>query len=234
MLSILLDVLYPRRCPVCDEIVLPKGRLICPLCEEKLSFVKAPVCHCCGKEVESSEEEYCPDCRKYPHSFTGGMALLNYNKTVQRSLLKFKYSNKREYADYYIEELVRRYLPKLERVQADMIVPVPMHWRARAKRGYNQAEVLAGKLSAYMEIPVNTRLLYRTRYTPAQKTLGSKARLHNLEKSIEPRMRLTGYPTILLADDIYTTGSTLEATTRALKKAGAGKVVPVVVAIGKN
>lgn len=230
----ILGLLYPRRCPVCDDIVLPKGALICPKCKEKLSFVESPVCVCCGKELESEEAEYCSDCIRHPKSFTGGIALLNYNKEAKASLLKFKSANRREYADFYAEELVRRYLPKLERAHADMIVPVPLHWRRKNRRGYNQAEVIARKLSAYLEIPVCTKVLRRTRYTAAQKTLDSKARLHNLEKCMEARADLEGRPTVFLIDDIYTTGSTLEACTRALKKAGAGKVIPVVAAIGKN
>lgn len=81
-----LDLLYPRRCPVCSEIVMPKGNLICPDCMEKLAFVRRPVCKCCGKEIVSLEAEYCFDCTRHPHSFDSGMALINYNDTASRSM----------------------------------------------------------------------------------------------------------------------------------------------------
>ena len=98
-----LDALYPRRCPVCGEIVTPKGRLICPSCLLRLSPVKSPVCQKCGKEVWSEEIEYCPDCVKHRRSFARGMALFNYTEEAARSMAAVKYKNKREYLDFYAE-----------------------------------------------------------------------------------------------------------------------------------
>lgn len=95
-----LDLLYPRRCPVCSEIVMPKGNLICPDCMEKLAFVRRPVCKCCGKEIISPEAEYCFDCTRHPHSFDSGMALINYNDTASRSMALIKYHGRREYLDF--------------------------------------------------------------------------------------------------------------------------------------
>lgn len=94
------DLLFPRRCPVCGDVVLPKGRLICPGCVKKLSFVTPPVCMKCGKEIDSGLLEYCPDCARRPKSFEYGMALLNYNKTAAASMAAVKYRNKREYLDF--------------------------------------------------------------------------------------------------------------------------------------
>ena len=107
-----LDALYPRRCPVCGEIVTPKGRLICPSCLLRLSPVKSPVCQKCGKEVWSEEIEYCPDCVKHRRSFARGMALFNYTEEAARSMAAVKYKNKREYLDFYAEaaaEKLRQY-----------------------------------------------------------------------------------------------------------------------------
>ena len=81
-----LDALYPRRCPVCGEIVTPKGGLICPSCLLRLSPVKSPVCQKCGKEVWSEEIEYCPDCVKHRRSFARGMALFNYTEEAAFAL----------------------------------------------------------------------------------------------------------------------------------------------------
>ena len=82
LINIILDLLFPRRCPVCGQIVMPKGSLICPGCVKKLSWVRGPVCKCCGKEIISGTMEYCPDCAAHPRSFSHGMALFNYNEIL--------------------------------------------------------------------------------------------------------------------------------------------------------
>ena len=99
--AFLTDLLFPRRCPVCGDIVLPRGELICPACVKKLSFVKQPVCKKCGKEISSAEREYCLDCTKHKRSFDYGRALLNYNDTAKKSMADIKYRNRREYLDFY-------------------------------------------------------------------------------------------------------------------------------------
>ena len=89
IIETILDLLFPRRCPVCGQIIMPKGNLICPGCIRKLSWVRGPVCKCCGKEIISETAEYCSDCAIHPRSFSNGMALLNYNEisAKNRSLL---------------------------------------------------------------------------------------------------------------------------------------------------
>ena len=86
LINIILDLLFPRRCPVCGQIVMPKGSLICLGCVKKLSWVRGPVCKCCGKEIISGTMEYCPDCAAHPRSFSHGMALFNYNEISAPSL----------------------------------------------------------------------------------------------------------------------------------------------------
>ena len=73
----ILDILYPRRCPVCGDITGGSGRMICPDCLHKLSFVRSPVCKKCGKEIEDGSLEFCPDCMRHPRAFEYGIALLN-------------------------------------------------------------------------------------------------------------------------------------------------------------
>ena len=198
-----LDLLYPRRCPVCSEIVMPKGNLICPDCMEKLAFVRRPVCKCCGKEIISPEAEYCFDCTRHPHSFDSGMALINYNDTASRSMALIKY-------------------------------PVPVHKSRLKKRGFNQAQELGIRLSAKTGIPMRTEFLKRTKKTLPQKELDAGARLKNLEQAFVCGRLPSGIRTVLLVDDIYTTGSTMEACSRALKNAGAERIIPAVICIGSG
>ena len=122
-----LDCLYPRRCPVCGEIAMPKGALICPDCEKKISWVDGPVCKSCGRQVSDETTEYCPDCMRRRHSFDGGVALCNYNEAARTSMGKIKYQGRREYLDYYGQVFVKHLGRNIACFHPDVLVPVPVH-----------------------------------------------------------------------------------------------------------
>ena len=230
----ILDLLFPRRCPVCGQIIMPKGNLICPGCIRKLSWVRGPVCKCCGKEIISETAEYCSDCAIHPRSFSNGMSLLNYNEISAPSLAKIKYHNRREYLDFYAEAAYRKYAARIARLSPDLIIPVPVHKSRMKKRGFNQAEEFGKRLSHYLEIPMNSSSLIRSKKTVPQKDLGPALRLKNLEQAFSCRKLPDRMKKVLLIDDIYTTGSTAEACSRALKKAGAEQVFLLVIATSSN
>lgn len=232
----ILDLIYPRRCPVCGG-VLPFGESgACPDCVEALSFVRQPTCLGCGKELfrdgsgRFSEEEYCSDCLRRRRSFSGGIALLNYNDAARKVMAGLKYKNCREHADFLAEEMAKRHGRQILRLGADALVPVPVHRKRRRERGYNQAELLAGGLSRRLSIPVK-KLLVRVEYTEAQKKLGYEARQRNEERAFRA-FHATGIRRVLLVDDIYTTGATAEACTKALLAAGVGQVFLANMAVG--
>lgn len=232
--SRILDILYPRRCPVCGDIVQPKGELICPECRNQFSYVAGPTCLRCGKEILEPEMEYCYDCTTHTRSFDGGVALLNYDRTARESIQGFKYGGRPEYADFYSEALVQRYGEILRRWRIQAIFPVPVHKSRERMRGYNQAEVLAERMGERLDIPVWKSVLIRNKKTTAQKELNAKARQRNLEQAMAVAGDLRGLKRVLLVDDIYTTGSTAEACTKALKRAGVEWVYLACVCIGKN
>lgn len=142
--------------------------------------------------------------RKWPHgillrlyrhhrSFERNLALLNYNDTASRSMSPSKYKNKREYLDFYSEALWLRFGRQIHFWNPDLFVPVPIHPTRRKIRGFNQAEVLAEKLSEKSGIPVCGGALKRIRKTAPQKTLDSSARFHNLEQAFGPGSIPKGY-----------------------------------------
>ncbi len=204
------------------------GAFICPGCISKLSVLKQPTCKKCGKEVLSERVEYCFDCTRHKRTFDSGVALLNYNEAAMRSIASIKYKNKREYLDFYGEALVRCYGKWIAGRNAGALVPVPIHPVRRRQRGFNQAEELADRLSNLTGIPVMRDLLIRTKKTAPQKQLSPAERLKNLKSAfaLNPRFysekrKISHIPdSVILVDDIFTTGSTVEACARALKAAG--------------
>ncbi|MBS6913834.1 MAG: ComF family protein [Clostridium sp.] len=225
------DLLFPRRCPVCGGVAMPKGRLICPACLKQLSFVSSPACMKCGKEIGSREQEYCADCIRRKKSFTRGFALLNYDSRAAVSMAAVKYHNKREYLDFYARAAALRFGKQFRQAGIQVIVPVPVHASRLKARGFNQAAVLAEKLSAELGIPWE-ELLIRVKKTDPQKSLGSAERLKNLRGAFEAEQEAGKWERVLLVDDIYTTGSTAEICSRALLKTGVKQVFVFAVCIG--
>lgn len=225
------DLLFPRRCPVCGGVAMPKGRLLCPACLKQLSFVSSPACMKCGKEIGSRDQEYCADCIRRKKSFTRGFALLNYDSRAAVSMAAVKYHNKREYLDFYARAAALRFEKQFRQAGIQVIVPVPVHASRLKTRGFNQAAVLAEKLSAELGIPWE-ELLIRVKKTDPQKSLGSAERLKNLRGAFEAEQEAGKWERVLLVDDIYTTGSTAEICSRALLKTGVKQVFVFAVCIG--
>lgn len=229
-----VDLLFPRRCPVCGDVAQPPGHLICPECVAQLSPVRQPSCKKCGKEVESRQTEYCPDCMRRTRTWEQNFALLNYNAAASRSMAAIKYKGRREYLDFYSEAACRRFARQFARICPDGIVPVPIHSSRMRTRGFNQAELLADRLGKHLGIPVYPDGLKRVKKTLPQKELNQEARFKNLQQAFMPGQLPPHVKTVLLADDIYTTGSTMEACSRALKAMGVEQIYGLTLCIGQN
>lgn len=228
-----LSIIYPHRCPVCDRI--PEyGRRICPECEKELVFIEEPVCKSCGKPLEMEQEEYCYDCNRHAHKYDSGKALLIYQGKVRDSLWRFKYRNRREYAYYYAKKTAEQYGRWILQRGVEAVVPVPLHKQRRKERGYNQAELYARHLGKLLGIPVETRLLFRIKKTVPQKQLDDAQRKNNLKKAFKCAPNIVQFKKILIVDDIYTTGSTIDAAAEAVKCAGVQQVFFVCISIGRG
>lgn len=239
MLQSILDIIYPVRCPICGDIVLPKGERICSPCRMKLPYIEEPRCMKCSKPLEQDGKEYCSDCGHKRYAFDKGYALWIYNDDMRHSIAEFKYHNKKEYAKFYINEMLRLYGKRINNLTPDVIVPVPLHRSKYQSRGYNQADILARGFGKELEIPVLSKLLIRNKKTLPQKKLSNKERFDNLREAFEfSDMEFRNYnkkiTTVLLVDDIYTTGSTIDACSSVLKSNGIEKVYFLVLCIGKG
>ncbi|MBR5127976.1 MAG: ComF family protein [Roseburia sp.] len=229
--EVLYSIFFPRHCPICDETIA-YGYKICPACEKKIPYIKEPVCKKCGKQLENERQEYCGDCSRKKHYFLQGKAVFSYRKEMKLSMYRFKYSNKREYADYYAEVAVCEYGIWIKRKGIEVIVPVPMFLDKKRQRGYNQAEIFAQALSREMGIPVEKRLIRRVRNTAPQKSLNDRERKDNLKNAFQVDRNIVKYRKILLVDDIYTTGTTVDAIAENLQKVGVTEIYVLNICIG--
>lgn len=239
MFQTILDIIYPVRCPICGEIVIPKENKICGPCKDQLQYITEPRCKKCSKPIEQEDKEYCSDCEHKNYHFRHGYAIWVYDETMRQSIAGFKYHNKREYAKFYIEEILRIYGDEIKKISPDAIVPIPLHKSKYRERGYNQAEILACGLGKRLGIPVLSHLLIRNKKTLPQKQLSDRERLQNLREAFEYNQAVADdfhkeIKTILLVDDIYTTGSTIEACTNELMSNGIKDIYFITLCIGKG
>ncbi|MCL2253827.1 MAG: double zinc ribbon domain-containing protein [Lachnospiraceae bacterium] len=227
----LLNLLFPRRCPICDEPVKFGKGLICPPCLTRISYLDSPTCLKCGKKLHN-EAEYCQDCAARSHSFDRGMALFEY-QSIAGAIYRFKYKGRHEYADFFGSEICGKLGEDILRLKPDCLIPVPIHAKRLRTRGYNQATALAKVISERLNIPLNEKIIRRVRPTKPLKNLNLQERQNNLKKAFKIERNDVKLNTIIIIDDIFTTGSTIDAMSEELRRIGVKKVYFVALSIGK-
>lgn len=226
-----LSLLYPRTCCFCGKVSVTE---ICDDCREKAIYIEEPRCKKCGKPVRYEEQEYCYDCQKKTFYFEQGKNLWLHTGCVRFSIYQFKYHNRRIYGEFYAKEMFRLYSRQIREWGIDVIIPVPLHARRLRTRGYNQAEIVARKLGELCQIPVDTKSVVRKRETQPQKELSHRERKKNLRDVFEVKKGWVQPKRILLIDDIYTTGSTIDALSKVLCENGESKVWFLTISIGQG
>lgn len=227
----LLNLLYPRVCCFCGEIN-KKG--VCSSCIEKIVYIKESRCKRCGRPVRYEEQEFCHECDGKEFYYEQGRSIWLHREPVSSSIYQFKYHNRRVYGKFYAEEMYRLFEKEIKEWEIDVIIPVPLHKKKQRIRGYNQAEVMAKHLGHLTGIFVDTKLVQRKRDTKPQKELGNKGRKQNLQDAFCISSDLIYYRSALLIDDIYTTGSTIDAVAGVLKKKGVSRVWFLSISIGQD
>ena len=230
-LSKITDLFFPRRCTICDRVILGDAG-ICDACKKTVRPLRGAVCMKCGKKV-SEEKVYCYDCTRREHVFERNFSVFEY-PVIRESLYRFKYSGRAEYAAYYAKEAFGLHGKRILQLQADALVPVPLHKARLRRRGYNQARELADALSKHTGIPVYDGLIRRVKSTKALKTLDVRQRQNNLKKAFLIMQNDVKLKTIIVVDDIYTTGATLDAVAAVCKEAGIEYVYSLTVAVGNG
>ncbi len=234
----LRHLFFPPRCPFCDKVLfsslfIPQER-VCSSCVRRPEHVQEPSCKKCGKPLSDQRQEYCFDCKGCLYEFRQGKALWVYQGVAKTSIYRFKYHGRREYAHYYGAELVRHYGAWIKRSQIDGLVPIPLSQKKLRRRGYNQAALVAREISRRTGILAYEDLLIRVRDTQAQKKLNQTERKNNLKRAFKTKENKVQLNHILLIDDIYTTGSTMNEAAGELKRAGVAEVYCLSISIGKG
>ena len=227
----LLDMLYPKRCPLCHQVLKDRNTFVCAKCAGKVRPASGPLCMKCGRPVKM-EEEYCEDCHKRAHYFTEGRSIFLYGEIWRQSLVRFKYYGCREYGDFYAKAMSIYAKKYLNRWKPQLIVPVPLHPGKQRMRGFNQAAYLAERLSGYTGIPWDEHLVRKIKKTRSQKKLDAAERRRNLKKAYLVTRNISSLD-VLVVDDVYTTGSTMDAMAMCLREAGAREVYFLTVCAGR-
>jgi len=237
--SLVAGIFYPCGCTLCGREIPRASNVLCTRCWEKLQEeFCAEACPTCGLPVGDYEviKGRCHRCRGRRPVVSSLAGPGRYNGALRELILQFKYRRRPALAEFLGSLLASFMLGKGHTQEIDVIIPIPLHWRRRLSRGYNQSEILARAVAAELKrqglcIPVSDSMA-RIRNTRPQVTLPPSDRCENLRGAFElrPGTDVRGLH-VCLIDDVTTTGSTLKEAARVLKDCGARKVSAVVMAI---
>jgi len=222
LIDSILNLLFPVTCVVCHSPVLERRwGAACPECWKRLEPLGPPFCPRCG-EPAPAIEGLCGFCRKDAYWFDFARSALRFTGTLREIIHHLKYADRVSLAKP-LGDILKNCL-NVEPFTGNLIIPVPLHRRRERQRGFNQAELIAARLGR----PLTTRLLRRRKNTPSQTGLSRSERKRNLGGAFEVRGPVRG--AVILVDDVFTTGSTMNEIARTLKRAGAERVEVLTVA----
>lgn len=233
-LDSLMDWLYPPRCRGCGGRIHGRdAECFCAACWQQIRVIDHPLCATCGRPFPdaSGADHTCGACLSRPPAFTQARAWACYPRQeseehpLRQAIQKFKYGRKVSLGKPLGRLLAQDCRPLLEQWKVDLIVPVPLHPRRLRWRGFNQSVLLARQVSRICGVPVDPFLLSRNVETPPQTQLSEPERRRNVRGafSVNPEPSLENR-SVLLLDDVYTSGATVNECSRCLKRAGAKAV----------
>jgi len=232
----LLQLVYPPTCFVCGRPLPGEQASFCTSCRSELTTDAFPCCPRCATTVGPHVhliEGRCNACRDQSFHFECAVRLGPYNRDglLQQVIVRrLKYASGEGLAEAIGQLWASHLEERLRKLKADVIMPVPLHWWRRWTRGYNQSEALARAMANHLRLPCKPHWLRRVRYTPPQGS-GRTARRENVRNAFfAPRRAELRGKTVMLVDDVLTTGSTASDAARALRAAGAARVVVAVLA----
>lgn len=229
-----LGFLFPCECKICEG-PLGVAKWVCEGCLTRIKHISLPQCHLCGIPLApfflDIVEPLCKECRSQPRYFHQARAVAFYGGVTKESLHLFKYGRKIALYKPLGQLMTDLAATHWRREIIDLIVPVPLHPKRKRERGFNQAELLAFPIKTRLKLPIDTKNFIRDRATQTQTELGKKERIENVKGAFRVRgtSQFSG-KNILLVDDIFTTGATLNECSRTLIEAGARRIYALTLA----
>ncbi len=218
--------LWPGECLLCRART-DAGEDLCPGCRKQLPWITALCPRCAISLPEESASVPCGNCQRKAPVFDRAYAALHYAAPVDRLILNLKYHHRLELARALGRLLAGRLLALPDRL--DIIVPVPLHPSRLRERGYNQSLEIARILATQLQVPLAANVARRVRATASQTTLPMKQRARNVRNAFNVKHDLSG-KRVAIVDDVMTTGHTVSALAKALRRAGAEEISVWVVA----
>jgi ComF family protein len=221
-----LDLIYPKECVSCGV----EGSWLCSKCQQEIITIESPFCPKCKRLTQNGQ--FCRNCRK--NYYLTGIIIAGHFKfgPLREAIHTYKYDGV-----FGLEKIFRRLLicrlkgrlPKGEKV----IIPIPLHRQKEVKRGFNQAERLAKLIAKDLNLPIETKIIKRIKETRPQINLKREERFKNIKDAFKIiNQEKVENKTVLLVDDVTTTGMTLNEAAKVLRKAGAKEIWGVVIAQG--
>lgn len=228
--NIILDLLYPKHitCNICSNDIFEKeNNGICSECQKTLPKIVGQVCFRCGIPIHSIDR-YCDLCKK-SKPYEMARSCYEYKDNIVTLIHNFKFHNARYLAEDFAKDLCNLY--KEKKYDCDIIVPVPMTESRLKSRGYNQAGLLANELAKLLNLPVDEQNLLKVKDTKSQVGLDFSERKNNLLDAFKTKdKKFFKGKKVLIVDDIFTTGATIECCAKALKKGLASEVFAITIA----
>lgn len=227
----LLNLILPQRCLKCDEI-LDSDPGLCGPCWSQIRFISDPLCTCCGLplDFDVGDEGLCGGCAVSPPLYDKGRSVFVYDDASKGMILRFKHGDSTHGAPAFAKWMGTAGHDLLK--ETDLIIPVPLHWTRLFTRTYNQSQLMATHLSKLVpHTSLEPALLKRHKRTQPQGFLSKDKRVENVKSSFTvPQPHLIKGKSILLIDDVLTSGATLNACAKELKKAGAKRIYALTLA----
>jgi ComF family protein len=225
-----VDLIFPAACLICDAPQAGAESFrhgFCSTCRHAVTDDPVGRCPRCAATVgpHTDLEVGCPGCRKRGFGFDAAVRLGRYDGPLRAGILRMKVAAGEPVAEMLGQTFAEVRATELRALAADVVVPVPIHWYRRLQRGYNQADAVAGELATALGLPVRPSWLVRTRPAVQHGQPSASAREGNVRGAFRAGRRASfAGATVLVVDDVMTTGSTVAEAARVIRAAGAGRV----------
>ncbi len=233
IISSLMELLFPASCLACGQPPEQFSEImLCRSCRAAVKLLSGPLCPCCGKSFHKNTgaDHLCGLCLTGHYHFDMARALVKYSPPITTIISRFKYHGQTTSLKSF--QAIQQQLPGLtELKQPDLIIPVPLHFKRLQKRGFNQALLLARAFYPDQCQLIDFKVLERHRYTEPQTGLSGKIRRQNLKNAFQVKdQEIVAEKRVLLIDDVFTTGTTVNECAKVLKRAGAREVLVLTMA----